>query len=60
MAQLKYNKAYYELAAEKAVCYLSKSFIAFLVPAVEILPGIEHKGFTRFYMAELAICGKKM
>lgn len=37
--------------------YLSKSFIAFLVPAVEILSGIENKGLSSFYMSELAICG---
>lgn len=39
--------------------YLSKSFIAFLVPAVEILSGIEHKGLSCFYMSEMAICGRK-
>lgn len=39
--------------------YLSKSFVAFLIPAVEILPGVEHKGLSRFYMSELAICGRE-
>lgn len=36
--------------------YLSKSFITLLVPAVQILSGIKHKGFTCLYVTELAIC----
>lgn len=39
------------------MCYLSKSFIALLVPAVEILSGIENKGLSSFYMSKLTICG---
>lgn len=39
--------------------YLSKSFIAFLVPAVEILSGVEDKGLSSFYMSELTICRRK-
>lgn len=52
--------AYCSMPVEKAVCYLSKSFIAFLVPAVEILSGIEHKGFSCLYMSELPICGRQI
>lgn len=40
--------------------YLSKGFVAFLIPAVEILPGVEHKGLSRFYMSELTICGREI
>lgn len=40
-------------------CYLSESFITFLVPAVEVLSGVEDKGLSCFYMSKLAICGKK-
>lgn len=39
--------------------YLSKSFIAFLVPAVEVLSGVEDKGLSSFYMSELTTCRRK-
>lgn len=40
------------------MCYLSQSLVAFLVPAVEILPCIEHEWLSRFSMSELTICGR--
>lgn len=49
----------FSIPLENVVCYLSKSFIAFLVPAVEILSGIEHKGLPCFYMSELTIWEKR-
>lgn len=39
--------------------YLSKSFIAFLVPAVEVFSGVEDKGLTSFYVSEVTICRRK-
>lgn len=39
--------------------YLSESFVAFLVPAVEVLSGVEDEGLSGLHVSELTICRRK-
>lgn len=39
--------------------YLSESFVAFLVPAVEVLSGVEDEGLAALHVSEPTVCRSK-